>query len=707
MTSTDPDPKSENGSNMEENLMSPGLETEVNRKSSAKNKNSCCNGLKAFLAALAFVNFTKGFAGIMMKSSFTQLERRFGISSSTAGFVDGSFEMGNLLVIAFVSYFGAAFHRPRVIALGCFVMSLGSFLTAMPHFFMGLYKYDTLSKASDNSTFSMSPCSASQAASEVKGMLGSVSDCEKEVTSNAWIYVMMGNVLRGIGETPVNPLGISYLDDFARPEDTPFYIGFFHTVGIIGPIAGFLLGSVLAKLYVDIGFVDLGTITITPSDSRWVGAWWMGFLIASVLLLLSGIPFCFLPRSLDTEDKNPSGKEEMDKGKKHNDETHVQKSEIQMEESWTGKMKGFLTSMKRLLGNRLYFLFVCGSLLHFSSFIGYLTYNPKYIEQQYGLPASKANFIMGAVVLPISSLSVLLGGFIMKKYKIDIIGAVKMLFTAAIMAFLISLLYFTVGCENRAVAGLTVAYDGQPVAQNAAPLTAACNANCACAADRWDPVCGNNGITYMSACFAGCKNITGSRKEMVFHNCSCIEKLDSEMGNSSAVLGECRKSDDCSRKFIYFLVINVACSFLSALGGAPFYIILMRCVPKELKSLSLGLFMLIMRALGGIPSPVYFGAVLDLTCMKWARKSCGKQGACMFYDTEKFRYSYFGLVLGLLVAAFHFNVAFFILVMKKFGGKKAADTENKKEDVPLNENENPDGPALVADRSDEERDTHV
>ena len=40
------------------------------------------------------------------------------------------------------------------------------------------------------------------------------------------------------------------------------------------------------------------TVTITPKDARWVGAWWMGFLVSSALLLISSIPFWLLPRSL-------------------------------------------------------------------------------------------------------------------------------------------------------------------------------------------------------------------------------------------------------------------------------------------------------------------------------------------------------------------------------------------------------------------------
>lgn len=40
------------------------------------------------------------------------------------------------------------------------------------------------------------------------------------------------------------------------------------------------------------------TITINHKDSRWVGAWWLGFIITGTVVMLSGIPFWFLPKSL-------------------------------------------------------------------------------------------------------------------------------------------------------------------------------------------------------------------------------------------------------------------------------------------------------------------------------------------------------------------------------------------------------------------------
>lgn len=47
-----------------------------------------------------------------------------------------------------------------------------------------------------------------------------------------------------------------------------------------------------------ISFPSPESVAITPKDARWVGAWWLGFLVSSAFLLLSSVPFWFLPRSL-------------------------------------------------------------------------------------------------------------------------------------------------------------------------------------------------------------------------------------------------------------------------------------------------------------------------------------------------------------------------------------------------------------------------
>ncbi|XP_039359759.1 solute carrier organic anion transporter family member 1B3-like isoform X2 [Mauremys reevesii] len=622
-----------------------------------KKKTSCCTGLKVFLLALSFSYLCKTLSGTVMKSSITQIERRFDIPSSVAGLIDGSFEMGNLLVLAFVSYFGAKFHRPKIIALGCCIMSAGSILTAMPHFFMGYYKYETASHAvlSVNSTSSLSPCSVDQNVTGVSETLSEQpdSDCVKAAASYIWIYVLLGNLLRGVGESPITPLGISYLDDFAKEEDTPFYIACLHTVAMIGPIIGYLLGSLCASLYVDIGFVDLGSITITPKDSRWVGAWWLGFIIAGITNLIAAIPFCFLPKSLKKQKEENNDNISSDLSKIKGDQSRHHKSENHQPVKWSVISKG-------------------------------------------------------VTALPAVSIGIFLGGLIMKKYKMGMIGATKFGFGMSLTAFLITLTHFFVGCENHVVAGLTVSYDGKPVARHETSLFSVCNSDCKCATNQWDPVCGDNGITYISACLAGCKASTGHGKNKVYHNCSCMEITDSQSGNTSVILGQCPKSDDCSRKFIYYTVIQVISAFFHALGGTPLYVTMFRCVHPELKSLAVGLYTLIIRALAGIPAPIYFGALIDRTCLKWGSSSCGHRGACRIYDSDAYRYTYLGLIAGLRLPSYFLAFLFYTMVKKQYQAKDPKSTENGgQESVPMNKEANSKSNEYLSSSSVVERESRI
>ncbi|KTF74059.1 hypothetical protein cypCar_00033639, partial [Cyprinus carpio] len=77
-----------------------------------------------------------------------------------------------------------------------------------------------------------------------------------------------------------------------------------------------------------------------------------------------------------------------------------------------------------------------------------------------------------------------------------------------------------------------------------------------------------------------------------------------------------------------------------------------RIVDPALKSLSVGVFLLVLRVFGGIPAPICFGALIDSTCLKWGQKKCGGSGACRMYDTETFRYLFLGLVSSLRTVSY-------------------------------------------------------
>ncbi|XP_075131596.1 solute carrier organic anion transporter family member 1C1-like [Leptodactylus fuscus] len=481
-----------------------------------------------------------------------------------------------------------------------------------------------------------------------------------------WVYVLIGNMLRGIGETPITPLGVSYLDDFAEPGNTPLYIACLHTVALFGPMTGFMLSSLFARFYVDIGFVDLKTVTITPQDTRWVGAWWLGFLVAGVLTLISGIPFCFLPRSIKRKAAQPSPEEQKLKEAETSYDEYHKKATV----------KGFFRSLKSLACNRLYAILIVLTLLQMNSFLGFITYKPKYMEQQYGQSISFSNFITGVSNLPAAALGMLLGGLLMKKYRFGLLSASKLVFITSFVAFLMSLSAFMIGCENSEVAGITVSYDGsrlETLGDNR--LFSSCNADCSCSSQQWDPVCGANNITYLSACLAGCKSSTGSGRNMVYQNCSCIEAMGIPSINSSVTLGSCPRSDTCGRMFLIYVISQTFATFIFAIGGSAGYVILLWCVSPELKSLAVGVYMLLIRTLAGIPAPIYFGALIDRTCLKWGTKRCGGQGACRLYDTHSFRHTFLGLTAGVRAPSFILFLCFIFMVKKTFPVKKEKEQE--------------------------------
>ncbi|KAG8513820.1 Solute carrier organic anion transporter family member 1B3 [Galemys pyrenaicus] len=544
-----------------------------------------------YLVSLSFCFIAKALGFSVMKSSITQIERRFEIPSSTAGLIDGSFEMGN----------------------------------------------------------------------------------EKLSGSYMWVFVLLGNMLRGIGETPIVPLGISYMDDFAEDGQSSLYLGILNAVGMIGPIFGFVLGYQSSKMYVDIGYVDLSTIKITPKDSRWVGAWWLSFLVSGLVSIVSSIPFFFLPKSLD----KPKRKGERESSVYlHALKTNKETSQMAKIDNHGKNITGLLRSLKSILSNPLYVFVLCATLLHFNSFIGAISYNFKYLEQQYDHSASDANILLGVILLPSFAAGLLLGGYIIKRFKFTLIQIAKFSFSAYLITFLLTSVNLMLVCESKPVAGLTVTYDGNnPVATHKNIPLSHCNSDCNCDASQWEPVCGNNGITYLSPCLAGCKSSSGNKKPIVFYNCSCMEETGFQNRSNLVHLGICPRDDRCMRKFYIYAAVQTLANFFNSLGSTPTIMLVFRNVHPELKSLAVGFHALIMRVLGGIPAPIYFGVLIDRACMKWSIGSSGKQGSCRIYDSTLYGYTFIGLILCLKFMALVFYVVL-ITVMKKKNKKDIKASEN-------------------------------
>ena len=80
-------------------------------------------------------------AGVVQGMIFTNvvistIERRFGLDSTQSGFVAGSYDLGSLLAIVPITYFGGrpGASKPKYISAGMSIIAAGSFTFLLPHF---------------------------------------------------------------------------------------------------------------------------------------------------------------------------------------------------------------------------------------------------------------------------------------------------------------------------------------------------------------------------------------------------------------------------------------------------------------------------------------------------------------------------------------------------------------------------------------------
>ena len=89
---------------------------------------------------------------------------------------------------------------------------------------------------------------------------------------------------------------------------------------------------------------------------------------------------------------------------------------------------------------------------------GFMTFLPKYIEHQFSVNDSMANIYTGGIAIPGACFGIIIGGFIVKRFKIDPKGASIMASICNVFCLvgIVSLIFL--GCPNIKMAGTTTPY---------------------------------------------------------------------------------------------------------------------------------------------------------------------------------------------------------------------------------------------------------
>ncbi|KAI9529841.1 Solute carrier organic anion transporter member 3A1 [Dissostichus eleginoides] len=428
---------------------------------------------------------------------------------------------------------------------------------------------------------------------------------------------------------------------------------------VFGPACGFILGSVCTKFYVDAIFIDTDELGITPEDPRWIGAWWAGFLLCGALLFISALFMFGFPQSLPIKEREegaeseqvmlpPSLSADYETPKPSNGV--VRNHEPANSPTCCQQLRVIPKVTKHLLSNPVFTCIILAACMEIAVVAGFAAFLGKYLEQQFNLTTTSANQLLGMTAIPCACLGIFMGGLLVKKLNLSALGAIRMAMLVNLISTACYVCILFLGCDTGPVAGVTVPYGNETLRVGEKP-EAQCISQCNCFTSSISPVCGSNGVTYLSACFAGCTRTgstrIGSNISQNLTGCACVS---SESEFATATPGKC-PTPGCQEAFLIFLCVICACSLVGAMAQTPSVIILIRTVSPELKSYALGLLFLLLRLLGFIPPPLIFGAGIDSTCLFWS-SDCGDRGACLLYDNIAYRHLYVSLAIILKGIAF-------------------------------------------------------
>ncbi|XP_030386446.1 solute carrier organic anion transporter family member 74D isoform X2 [Scaptodrosophila lebanonensis] len=541
--------------------------------------------------------------------TITTLERRFKIPAKTLGIISVGNDMSTMVASAFLGYYAGRRHRPRW--MGCGILTLVAFclLTAALHYFYGAgdealrlteeFGEGKVEEFTDEETL----CNEMEP------------KCVKETGLRMpQLFLFAAQLVSGIGQALFYVLGVSYMDDNTTKSKTPAMLSWSTFIRMLGPAIGYSLASFCLRLYISPSLKPM----IKNEDPRWLGAWWLGWLILAVVLLISALTIFMFPKELP--------KARMRRLKPDQDSSTKELQPLSLAD--------LMKSVHRLLANKVFLYNTLASILYLFGYMAFWIFTPKYIEMQYRKSAATASLATGSVALAFSAAGVLISGFVISKYKPSARalaawnGTVDFLTVAGILC------YVFIGCEGS-----------DRMALLSATSNTNCSTHCHCENVRYTPICGGNNITYLSACHAGCTEhykdeLIGS----IYKGCDCMAVLEEPSisnGHSlqfqTGVEGACPV--DCSSQFISFLVVMCFLKFVGASGRSSNVLLSLRCVPPEDKSFALGLGSMLVSLISFIPSPIFYGWIMDNHCLIWD-KTCTNKGNCFLYDTKSLRYAF-------------------------------------------------------------------
>ncbi|XP_062984838.1 solute carrier organic anion transporter family member 4C1 [Elgaria multicarinata webbii] len=588
-----------------------------------------CNSAKGYLVFYSLLSIFQGIVvNGLINVNISTIEKRFDLNSSLTGVISAGYDISFSVLCLFISFYGERGHKPRWLAFASFLIAVGSLVFSLPHFTSGVYTYGE--RLEDTCPV---PASATYNATCTAG--------SRSKLSNYFYVFMLGQLLLGAGGTPLYTLGTTFIDDSVPKHKASVYIGIGYAMSLMGPAIGYVLGGQLLKIYVD--FNRQVRIDITPEDPRWVGAWWVAFVVCGFSTCLLVAPFSYFPRQLPGTRKI--------RAEKISEAHHT--GNVITDEYAGRSIKDFVLTLWMLLRNPVLLCLVIAAGLEALVATGFATFLPKFIENQFGFTSSYSATLGGVVLVPGAAIGQIISGTLISKQQMHCKSILKFIIFTCSVAFVLNMVFIFAKCGNEPFAGVSETYNGTGFISN---LNAPCNAHCRCMPSEFLPICGADEVQYFSPCYAGCTSVSVHKHSKVYSNCSCIVNPQIVIENTvnGAKSGKCKSKCTVLPWFLSFFFLTVVFTFMAV---TPTTVAILRCVPERHRSFAMGVHMLFLRIVGSIPGPILFGVSIDHSCSLWSVNKCGIAGACWTYNNTKMAY----LLMGISACSKAVSIVFFVI----------------------------------------------
>ncbi|CAB0041428.1 unnamed protein product, partial [Trichogramma brassicae] len=409
--------------------------------------------------------------------------------------------------------------------------------------------------------------------------------------------------------------------------------------------------------HVYLRWIDADNLSSIQSYRDQLGAWWLGWPIFAVFLVVPGIFMSIFSRKLPSKLVEETAAEILD-----------QSGTLRGSQRFTVKKVGsieFFPSMFRLISNKILIFNIVSAAFFFAALANFLSKENVFLETKFYAPRPNG-ILMGfgdpivsrvimAIMKPVLiGLAIVISGLVIARSKPQAKWLVCYTMAVIAAAAVIVFGFAFSGCTKVEIVS-------DPNVKVFDPLIF-CNRNCHCSKDAdFRPVCDSTGkYMYYSPCHAGCSSMRNDLNTRVYSNCSCAYEMTTivqdqetiidlssfEVSEGACQLGSCQ---------VGWILYEVFMALVYTAAGSTIIgdlLINLRTVNAQDKALTIGYTMALISFFAFVPIKILYDELTNLTCVHWGHD----QRVCHLHDSTTLGYYLCFLTSGLLVIGILFKI---------------------------------------------------